>query len=125
MPFRLSLKEHPMFSQIDTPNTILSNLANAILNIINKASMLFAPSETYQVPQCIEKGQNLQRQMLDILVPIQEDYRSRLSLRLALGLSPVFKEDPDAIRSLEGAISNITKEKVNVTEFIRNIRDNP
>lgn len=86
--------------------------------------MFFTPSETHHIPQYIEIGQNLQKRMLDVLVPIPEDHHSRLNLRLALGLAPVFKEDPDAIRSLDGAISNITKEKINVTEIIRNMRDN-
>lgn len=122
MALRLNLKEIQVFRAY-APTTILSNLTNAVTKLINKVAKLFTSFEPPQIPEYIEKSRNIQRQMLGILLPHQEDY-SRLNLRLALGLPPVFEEDPEAIRSLEGAISNITKEKIDVTEIIRNIRDN-
>ena len=123
MALRLDLKEIQVF-RVYSPTTILSNLTSAVTKLINKVAKLFTSFEMPQISEYVEKSQNIQRQMLDILLPHQGDYYSRLDLRLALGLSPVFEENPEAIRSLEGAISNITKEKIDVTEIIRNMRDN-
>ena len=124
MVFRLSLKGILTFPAVDAPITILSNFTNAVADLISKVSMLFTSFETSQIQEYVEKSQDIQRQVLGIFLPHQEDYYSRLSLRLALDLPPVFEEDPEAIKSLEGAISNITKEKIDVTEIIRNMRDN-
>jgi len=119
----VNLKEIQSF-QIYEPFTILSNLINTVTKFIGKGVKLFKPSEPQRVFEYVEKSQDIQRQMLGILLPYQEDYYSRANLRSLVGLTPLFEEDPQAIRSLEGAISNITKEKIDVTEFIRNMRDN-
>ena len=124
MAFRLSLKGVFTFPIADAPITILSNFANAVAKLISKVSTLFTSFETFQMQEYVKKSQDIQRQVLGIFLPQQEEYYSRLSLRLALGLPPVFEEDPEAIRSLEGVISNITKEKIDVTGIIRNMRDN-
>jgi len=63
----------------------------------------------------------------DMLIPKSfergPEYYSRVNLRLLLGLSPKYKEDPEAIKALSGSISWITNKKIDVTEIIRNMRD--
>lgn len=78
-----------------------------------------------QMSTFIEKKFEIERQMLTFLPSFQNmDYLSRLNLRLLIGLPASFKEDSQAIKTLDGAISEVTNEKMDVTEKIRRIRDN-
>lgn len=125
MTFELSCKRVNMLPVIETPFAILTNLSNAITYIIERFSKLLTSFESPRIPEFIEQSQNVQKQMIDSLFFTHNiDYFSRLYLRTTLGLSPSFKEDHEAIMSLQGSISDITREKINVVEIVRNMRDN-
>jgi len=57
--------------------------------------------------------------------PEMLDYLSRMNLRSLVGLPPVpiSTKNKDAIRELEGSISWLTEEEIDVTEFIRKMRE--
>lgn len=111
-----------MFPQLDNPLTLISKLTKTVANLINDVSTGFTALEPPQITEYLKRGQFLQKQMLDIFSPSQVDFYSRLNLRLILGLPPVYEEDPGAIRSLEGAVTGITREKINVTKIVRKLR---
>lgn len=108
--------------KLNNPLKIISKLTDTAANLINNVSTIFTTFETTQITEYIEQSQNIQKQMLDIFLPSQEERYSRLNLRLLLGLSPGYEKDPGAIRTLEGTIAGITKEKINVTKIIRKLR---
>lgn len=68
----------------------------------------------------------LLKQILPKPMLIPEDRYKRLNLRLLVGLPPISKQDenPESIKELGGCISWISKNKIDVTELIREIRDN-
>lgn len=57
--------------------------------------------------------------------PKVEDYSQRLILRSLVGLPYISLSDerPTAINELSGSISWIVRKKINVTEFLREMRD--
>lgn len=57
--------------------------------------------------------------------PEMSTYLSRVALRSIVGLKPIEinAKDKGAIRKLKGSISWISKEKMDVTEIIRDMRD--
>lgn len=57
--------------------------------------------------------------------PEMLDYLSRMTLRSLVGLPlvPISTKNKDAIRELEGSISWLTEEEIDVTEFIRKMRE--
>jgi len=59
------------------------------------------------------------------MTPEVTDYLSRTALRSIVGLSPIKigSRDKDAITKLKGSISWLTKEKIDVTEIIREMRE--
>lgn len=59
------------------------------------------------------------------LTPEMLDYLSRMTLRSLVGLPtvPVATRDKEAIKELEGSISWVTEEEIDVTEFIRKMRE--
>ncbi|MCJ7634548.1 hypothetical protein MUP77_19420 [Candidatus Bathyarchaeota archaeon] len=59
------------------------------------------------------------------MTPEVTDYLSRTALRSIVGLSPIEigGRDKDAITKLKGSISWLTKEKIDVTEIIREMRE--
>lgn len=59
------------------------------------------------------------------ITPEMSEYLSRMTLRTLVGLPSINinTKKKDAIKKLEGSISWITKEKIDVTEFIREMRE--
>jgi hypothetical protein len=59
------------------------------------------------------------------MTPEVTDYLSRSTLRSIVGLSPIEVNtvDKDAIRKLKGSISWLSKEKIDVTEIISEMRE--
>lgn len=59
------------------------------------------------------------------ITPEMSQYLSRLALRNLVGLPPLEMntKEREAIKKLEGSISWMTKEKIDVTDFIREIRE--
>lgn len=59
------------------------------------------------------------------ITPEMSQYFSRMALRNLVGLPSLEMntKEKDAIKKLEGSISWMTKEKIDVTDFIREIRD--
>jgi predicted regulator of amino acid metabolism with ACT domain len=57
--------------------------------------------------------------------PEVADYLSRNTLRSIVGLRPIEinTTDKDAIRKLKGSISWLSKEKIDITEIIREMRE--
>jgi len=68
---------------------------------------------------------SLERLVPKEITPEVTDYLSRNTLRSIIGLSPIQINtiDKDAIRKLKGSISWLSKEKINVTEIIREMRE--
>ena len=72
-----------------------------------------------------ERKMEIERHIFAFLPSLQNmDYFSRLNLRLLIGLPVSFEEDSGAIKTLEGAISGVTRKKMDVAETLRRIRDN-
>ena len=59
------------------------------------------------------------------ITPEVTDYLSRNTLRSLVGLSPIDinTRDKDALRKLKGSISWLSKEKIDITEIIREMRE--
>jgi len=59
------------------------------------------------------------------ITPEMSEYLSRMALRTLVGLSPIEIDTrkKDAMKKLEGSISWMSEEKIDVTEFIRGIRE--
>jgi hypothetical protein len=59
------------------------------------------------------------------ITPEVADYLSRNTLRAIVGLPPIQinATDKDAIRKLKGSVSWLSKEKINVTDIIREMRE--
>jgi len=59
------------------------------------------------------------------MTPEVTDYLSRSTLRSIVGLSPIEINtmDKDALHKLKGSISWLSKEKIDVTEIIREMRE--
>jgi len=113
-----------MFPQLGSPYTILSNIIEAIQNLTIHITNLFITAlRPYGVDSYIEGTRILHKQMLELIPPIDKENYARMNLRMLLGLSPSYKEDPEAIRSLSGSISWMVKEKIDITESISNMRD--
>jgi len=130
MPVKLDSKESVIFPklevlifpQLDNPFTLISKLTKTVTTLVNCVSTIFTALEPSQIAEYVKQGQIIQRQMLDIFPSSQAEFYSRLNLRLLLGLPLVYEEDSGAMRSLEGAVTGITKEKINVTKIIRKLR---
>jgi len=59
------------------------------------------------------------------MTPEMSNYLSRVALRALVGLPPIeiHIRDRDALRKLKGSIAWISKEKIDVTESIRRMRE--
>lgn len=68
---------------------------------------------------------SLEQCILREITPEMSEYLSRMALRTLVGLPPIEIDTrkKDAMKKLEGSISWMTKEKIDVTEFIREIRE--
>ena len=68
---------------------------------------------------------SLEKCILAEITPEMSEYLSRMALRSLFGLPSIGIEskDTDAIKKMEGSISWLTKEKINVTEIMREIRE--
>lgn len=114
----------PIADNLDLKKTVVSVLQKNFdfLRDVYKRSMEnFSPTVTAQL---ILKS-SLERCTPKDFTPEISEYLSRMALRNLVGL-PSFEinvKKKDAIEKLEGSISWITKEKIDVTEFIREMRE--
>ena len=104
---------------------ILSSITKSFSNMLNELySKITKPIAKYSWDAFVKQGIEFQKQVLSFTPFDERDFNARLSLRSMLGLSPAFREDTEAIEQLSGSISWITREKIDVTNMLRKMRDN-
>jgi hypothetical protein len=109
-------------------NLDLGKAANAVLSesfgFLAKAFGCDIETSPNHVAKAILE-RSLKRLIPKEMAPEVTDYLSRNTLRSIVGLSPfeINTRDKDAIRKLKGSISWLSKEKIDVTEIIRKMRE--
>ena len=95
---------------LDILKTIYKGLEESIVPSKTTQRMLATSLEKYTIPK---------------ISPEMMDYISRMTLRSLVGLPlvPIGTKNKNGIRELEGSISWLTEEKIDVTEFIRKMRE--
>lgn len=103
-----------------TGNIILMKSFDFLERMLGNTSKT-SPSNTAEVVLKSSLQQFIPREM----TPEMSNYLARVALRTLVGLPPIEinARDKDAISKLKGSISWISKEKIDVTEIIREMRD--
>lgn len=104
-----------------TVSSVLQKDLNFLKEMYKRSIENFSPAITAQLvlesslEQCTPKE----------ITPEVAQYLSRMALRNLVGLPSleINTKKKDAIKKLEGSISWMTKEKIDVTELIREIRE--
>jgi len=113
------------------PSGLWASIREGLLSIVFAPNSLLKPIESMsQSFENLERIANLNTDVLIKHIPLKymlkpEDHYQRLNLRLLVGLPLISQKDesPDNIVELGGCVSWISKNKIDVTELIREIRD--
>lgn len=114
----------PMFGFLNLKDKIESILEN---NLASLKALHRSLKENIVLPEMAERMMmsSLKLYTQREITPEMVEYLSRMALRSLASLPPIqiSTKNRDAIKKLEGSISWITEKEIDVTEFIREMRE--